>query len=588
MDHDYRNLIMAIALSGLILLGWQAMFPTPEQTPEQAQTTAQTTAPQPSAAQGDVSSAPSAPEVAAPSGLEVPGGPVASIEAPGENSVSQLLGQSERVSIRSRSITGSISLVGGRIDDVVLNNYDVKLHEENNKVRVLSPKGEIGSYFAEYGWVGKGFAPGQLPDINTKWQASRKVLTEKNPVILSWDNGAGLVFKRTISIDADYMFSVSQSVTNNSSNTVSLNPYGLISRWGTPDVTGFFILHEGLLGVLDGTLTELDYSDLVEDGPSKATTTGGWVGITDKYWLAALIPDQKMPVSTRFVHRKDGDIDKYQTDFLGPQIVIQPGASNQSNSRLFAGAKEVVLLDRYSDEEGVARLDLAVDFGWFYFMTKPIFYALNFFHSALGNYGLGILLLTVMIKLAFFPLANKSYKAMAKMRELQPEIKVLQERYKEDKTQLNQQMMALYKKKGANPAAGCLPIMVQIPVFFALYKVLFVTIEMRHAPFYGWVQDLSAPDPTTLFNLFGLIPFTPPDFLMIGVWPLAMGISMWLQQKLNPQPTDPIQAKVFMFLPIFFTFLLAPFPAGLVIYWAWNNTLSILQQWTIMKRMGVK
>ncbi|MCK5546436.1 MAG: membrane protein insertase YidC, partial [Rhodospirillaceae bacterium] len=317
-------------------------------------------------------------------------------------------------------------------------------------------------------------------------------------------------------------------------------------------------------------------------------TTGGWVGITDKYWLAALVPDQKMPVNTRFVHRNDAGIDKYQTDFLGGSVVIQPGGATSSESRLFAGAKEVTLLDRYTDKEDVTRLDLAVDFGWFYFMTKPIFYALNFFHSALGNFGLGILLLTVMIKLVFFPLANKSYRAMAKMRELQPEIKILQARYKEDKTQLNQQMMALYKKKGANPAAGCLPIVVQIPVFFALYKVLFVTIEMRHAPFYGWIQDLSAPDPTTLFNLFGLIPWTPPDFLMIGIWPLAMGISMFLQQKLNPQPTDPIQAKVFMFLPIFFTFLLAPFPAGLVIYWAWNNTLSILQQWTIMKRMGVK
>ena len=581
MDHDYRNLIMAIALSGLILLGWEAMFPTPE-APTEIATTVDT--PTPSTAP---STAPSPTGTPTPSGVEVPGGQP-SLAVSGAGSVDELLSQSKRISISSKRISGSISLNGGRMDDVILNNYNVKLNEEDNKVRVFSPKGQVGSYFAEYGWVGKGFAPNQLPGADTLWQSDDKVLSEGNPVSLTWDNGNGLKFTRTISIDDNYMFSVAQTVENSSGHPVSLNPYALISRWGTPDVTGFFILHEGLLGVLDGTLSEIDYSDLVDDGASQAPTTGGWVGITDKYWLAALVPDQKTTVNTRFVHRQDGEIDKYQADFLGPQTVIQPGSTVSSQSRLFAGAKEVTLLDNYSDNEGVARLDLAVDFGWFYFMTKPIFYALNFFHSALGNFGLGILLLTVMIKLAFFPLANKSYKAMAKMRELQPEIKILQERYKEDKTQLNQQMMALYKKKGANPAAGCLPIIIQIPVFFALYKVLFVTIEMRHAPFYGWVQDLSAPDPTTIFNLFGLIPWAPPELLMIGIWPLLMGISMWLQQKLNPQPTDPIQAKVFMFLPIFFTFILAPFPAGLVIYWAWNNTLSILQQWTIMKRMGVK
>ncbi|MDH5189066.1 MAG: membrane protein insertase YidC [Rhodospirillaceae bacterium] len=579
MDHDYRNLIMAIALSGLILLGWQAMFPTPSAPPQTVSETASPiTAPQPT--DGGVS-VPGAPDVAVPGGSAIP-------NEDKTVSVDNLLNGSARVSINSNNIKGSISLKGGRIDDVVLKNYNVELHEENNKVRVLSPKGQIGSYFAEYGWVGKGFANGELPGADTKWQSDGGVLSETNPVTLSWDNGQGLKFSRTIAVDKDYMFTVTQTVENNSPKPIALNAYALLSRWGTPEVTGYFILHEGLLGVLDDTLTEIDYSDLIDTKISEAPTTGGWVGITDKYWLAAIVPDQKTPVNTRFVHRKDGEIDKYQADFLGPQLVIQPGSSTSSQSRLFAGAKEVILLDRYTDKEGVARFDLAVDFGWFYFMTKPIFYALNFFHSALGNFGLGILLLTVMIKLAFFPLANKSYKAMAKMRELQPEIKVLQERYKEDKTQLNQQMMALYKKKGANPAAGCLPIVVQIPVFFALYKVLFVTIEMRHAPFYGWIHDLSAPDPTTIFNLFGLIPFTPPSFLMIGVWPLLMGISMWAQQKLNPQPTDPIQAKVFMFLPIFFTFLLAPFPAGLVIYWAWNNSLSILQQWTIMKRMGVK
>ncbi|MDH5489825.1 MAG: membrane protein insertase YidC, partial [Rhodospirillaceae bacterium] len=395
MDHDYRNLIMAIALSGLILLGWQAMFPTPDAPPAQtvSQAPAPGTAPQPT--DGGVS-VPGAPEVS------VPGG-VATLEQSKSVSVDKLLGTSERVLIDSNRITGSISLLGGRIDDVVLKNYNVALREEDNKVRVLSPKGQIGSYFAEYGWVGKGFGAGELPGADTKWQSSGGVLSEANPVTLTWDNAKGLKFSRTISIDKDYMFSVTQTVENNSDKAIALNPYALLSRWGTPEVTGYFILHEGLLGVLDDTLTEIDYSDMADSKISEAPTTGGWVGITDKYWLAAIVPDQKTPVNTRFVHRKDGEIDKYQADFLGPQFVIQPGGSTASKSRMFAGAKEVTLLDRYTDKEGITRFDLAVDFGWFYFMTKPIFYALNFFHSALGNFGLGILLLTVIIKLAFFP-----------------------------------------------------------------------------------------------------------------------------------------------------------------------------------------
>ncbi|MDP4795974.1 MAG: membrane protein insertase YidC, partial [Rhodospirillales bacterium] len=356
-----------------------------------------------------------------------------------------------------------------------------------------------------------------------------------------------------------------------------------------PHTTNFYILHEGLLGVVDGKLKEIKYTDLQEEpAGDSAESTGGWVGITDKYWLATLIPNQAEKVQTRFLHRKEGVVDVYQADYLGAPVVIPAGGSGSTKSHMFAGAKEVNLLDNYAEKFGIINFDLAIDFGWFYFLTKPIFLALLWIHALVGNLGVSILLLTVAIKILFFPLANKSYTSMSKMKKLQPQMVKLRERFADDKVKLNQEMMSLYKREKVNPASGCLPILLQIPVFFSLYKVLFVTIEMRQAPFFGWIQDLSAPDPTTIFNLFGLIPFTPPEMLMIGIWPLIMGVSMFIQQRLNPQPADPIQAKIFLFMPIFFTFLLAKFPAGLVIYWAWNNTLSILQQWVIMRRMGIK
>ena len=426
----------------------------------------------------------------------------------------------------------------------------------------------------------------------TLWTASSSTLSPERPVTLSWNNGQGLIFKRTYAIDENYMFTVTQAVENTTGKPVTLHPYALMSRHGTPEVTGFYILHEGLLGVFDETLQEVDYDDMQENNSVQNVTTGGWLGITDKYWLVALVPNQKTPSTTRFTYRNDAGLEKYQADFLGTPVTIAAGASGQSVSHLFTGAKEVTLLDNYETDLGVARFDLAIDFGWFYFLTKPIFYTLIFINEHVGNFGVAILLLTVLIKLLFFPLANKSYVSMSKMKKLQPEMIKLRERYGEDKTKLNQEMMALYKREKANPASGCLPMLVQIPVFFSLYKVLFVTIEMRHAPFFGWIQDLSAPDPTNLFNLFGLIPWDPttilPDAMWIGVWPLFMGITMFLQQKLNPQPADPVQAKIFLFLPIMFTFLLARFPAGLVIYWAWNNLLSIIQQKVIMVKMGVK
>ena len=402
------------------------------------------------------------------------------------------------------------------------------------------------------------------------------------------DNGEGLVFERIFAIDDDYMVTTTQRVRNSGNDSVTLFPYGLVSRSGTPETLGFYILHEGPLGVFDGTLREVDYDDLQEGANVEQRSVGGWIGITDKYWLAALIPDQKQAMTYRFVHSIHNQDDRYQVDYLGTEARLEPSKTLEVTNRLFVGAKEVKLLDAYSDALGIANFDLAVDFGWFYFLTKPFFYAVSWLSIHLGNFGLAILAFTIVVKAVFFPLANKSYKSMAKMRELTPKLTTLREQFGDDKVRLNQEMMALYKSEKVNPAAGCLPIVVQIPVFFALYKVLFVNIEMRHAPFYGWIKDLSVADPTTIFNAFGLIPFTPPDFMLIGAWPVFMGLTMWLQQRLNPQPTDPVQAKIFMFLPLFFTFLLGTFPAGLVIYWTWNNLLSIAQQKLIMYRMGVK
>ena len=388
------------------------------------------------------------------------------------------------------------------------------------------------------------------------------------------------------------MFKVTQRVTNRGERSVALRPYGLISRTDTPDVFGFWILHEGLLGVFGETLKEVDYDDVsdADDGKIAQTSVGGWIGITDKYWLAALIPDQKASIASRFVHTLQDRRDKYQVDTLGDQQIVQPGETIEVSERLFAGAKEVRLLDAYEEDLGIVNFDLAVDFGWFYFLTKPIFYVLEYFNRMIGNFGVAILLLTVLIKIAFFPLANKSYRAMSRLKKLQPEMMKIRDRFKEDRQRQNQEMMALYKKENANPVSGCFPILIQIPVFFALYKVLFVSIEMRHAPFFGWIQDLSAPDPLGILTAFGLIEWSIPEILQIaniGIWPLIMGGTMYLQQKLNPQPADPTQAKIFLMLPIVFTFMLGQFPAGLVIYWAWNNLLSIAQQWIIMRQMGV-
>ena len=407
---------------------------------------------------------------------------------------------------------------------------------------------------------------------------------------LSYDNGKGLKFTRTIALDDKYMFTVDDQVANTGSEAVTLYPYALVSRHETPHVQGFYILHEGLVGVVDdGGLEEISYSKAIENPPTIFKSQHGWLGITDKYWATVVVPEQGKGFKATFSGSTQGEgRDRFQTDYLMDPLTIPAGGTGEAKGQVFAGAKEVNTVDAYAERYGIPKFDLLIDWGWFYFLTKPLFFALDFFYKLVGNFGIAILIVTLCIKLVLFPLANKSYVSMSKMKLLAPEMQRIKERYGDDRARQQQAMMELYKKEKVNPASGCLPILVQIPVFFALYKVLFVTIEMRHAPFFGWIKDLSAPDPTSVFNLFGLIPWDPPSFLMIGIWPLIMGVTMWVQMKLNPAPPDPMQQKIFAWMPVFFTFLLASFPAGLVIYWAWNNLLSVIQQSVIMARQGVE
>nr|HRQ82212.1 membrane protein insertase YidC [Azospirillaceae bacterium] len=493
----------------------------------------------------------------------------------------------QRVRIDTPSLHGSINLVGGRLDDLTLALYRETTDPKSPEIVLFAPANTAQGYYADFGWVAESGGV-KVPGPDARWTAPQgATLKPDQPVTLTWDNGAGLVFERTFAVDKDYMFTVTQRARNASGETVRLIPYGLTARHGTPHTAGYYILHEGPLGVFDGKLDEQKYADLKSKGTVSRQSTGGWIGITDKYWLAALLPDQNQPFTGRFVHSTRGLEDRYQVDVMGAAAEVAPQAATEQTIRLFAGAKQVRLLDAYSDALGVKNFDLAIDFGWFYFLTKPFFYALDFIAAAVGNFGVAILLFTVVVKAVFFPLANKSYVSMSQMKKLGPQIQVIRERFADDKMRQNQELMALYKREKVNPVSGCLPILIQIPVFFALYKVLFVTIEMRHAPFFGWIHDLSAPDPTTIFNLFGLIPWSPPAFLMLGVWPIIMGVTMWAQMKLNPTPPDPIQQKIFGFMPFVFTFMLASFPAGLVIYWAWNNLLSIIQQYVIMRKQGV-
>ena len=564
MNPDTRNLIAAICLSMSVLIGYQILFgePTQQSVRKEQQTVDKNNEP--------------------------------SIDLPKENTtslteVTKKTKNIDRINIINDELQGSISLLGARIDDLVLKKYRKTLDPESDQIRFLKKIDEREPFFIQFGWSSPN--KNKVPNGNTVWKGSKSSLDPNNPVTLTWNNGEGLKFSQIISIDDNYMIKVTQKVKNETNNSVNLYPYGLIRRSGEPKTTDFFVLHEGPLGVFDGSLKEHSYSDLKETGQKgmsiKAEENGGWIGITDKYWMAALIPDQS--TNSNFTFRYVNNSASYQTDFLGKLSKIPANGEIEIISRVFSGAKKLNLLDKYEEDLKIKNFDLAIDFGWFYFLTKPFFYALSWANNILGNFGLAILAITVIVKIIFFPLANKSYKSMARMRVLTPQLQQLRERFGNDRQKMNMEMMALYKREKVNPAAGCLPILVQIPVFFALYKVLFVSIEMRQAPFFGWIKDLSALDPTSIFNFFGLLPYSTdflPDFLNLGIWPLLMGATMVLQQRLNPKPPDPVQAQIFAWMPVVFTFLLATFPAGLVIYWTWNNLLSIAQQWIITRKIN--
>jgi YidC/Oxa1 family membrane protein insertase len=486
--------------------------------------------------------------------------------------------KNNRVIINNNNLHGSILLQGAIFDDLTLANYFTQLNSKKEVV-LFSPASTTERYFADFGWINKDNSPIILPSPNTLWQANSSTLTPSEPLILTWQNGQGLDFIITISIDDQYMFDIKQEVINNTSNTLKLASYGRISRFFTPQKQANFILHEGPIGDFNGILEEFSYQKIAKDQQKNFSNsaTGSWFGIADKYWLSTIIPSSNISYQASFIHQINNQQNQYLTTFTSDTLEIMPNSKIDVNHHLFAGAKTVKLLDSYKNKFNLKLFDRAIDFGWFYFLTKPFFFIIDFLYKLLGNFGLAILAMTVLVKLALFPLANKSYLAMARIRKLQPKIEALRKKTT-DKIALNREIMELYKKEKINPASGCLPIFIQIPIFFALYKVFFVTLDMRHATFYGWIHDLSAPDPTSIFNLFGLLPFTVSGFFTIGVWPILMGITMFLQQKVSPTTTDPIQAKVLKLMPFILTVLLASFPSGLVIYWTWSNTLSILQQ----------
>ena len=487
----------------------------------------------------------------------------------------------KRVQFKANRIEGSINLFGATIDDIILSDY-FRTIEKKEKVRVLNKESSNSPYFLRMGWASTDKSL-ELPNKDSLWTASKQNFKNEK-IKLEWSNAKGLKIKREISFDQNFMITITDEVINGTSETIDLTNFSYLRRKNYEPENKFFILHEGPLGVFNDTLKEVSYDELQENKEIVESTKNGWIGYTDHYWQVAIFPDTNESFKARFktLNNRRNSI---QIDFINDNVKsVEPNQNLITKSYIFAGAKEVPLIDNYIEELNVNKLDLSVDFGWFYFLTKPLFYALNFLSTKFQNFGIGIIILTIFIRIILFPLANKSFKSMNSMRILTPEIQRVRERYKDDKQKMNQEMFALYREKKINPAAGCLPILIQIPIFFALYKVLFVSIEMRHAPFFGWIKDLSAPDPTSLFNLFGLIPWDPPLFLTIGIWPLLMGLTMFLQQKINPPPPDPIQAKIFMMLPFIFTFLLATFPSGMVVYWTVNNVLSIGQQYILLKK----
>jgi len=581
-----RNFFITIALSVLILTLWQVFYMNPriEAQREAARIEAERVEAEKKAAQP---AAPGTGGAQAPVQPAVPGLP--GTDGATDAGRDQALAAAQRVKIDTPSLTGTISLTGARLDDLRLKHYRLTVDPGSPTIELLNPSTLPNGYYAELGFVGSD-ATGSVPGPDTVWTLETgTTLTPTTPVTLAYVNDKGLTFKRTISVDADYMFTVSDTVSNAGSAPVSLSSYGRVTRFDKPTHASAYVLHEGLIGVTgEEGLQEISYSTVEEDKqvvPGKSSD--GWLGITDKYWAVALIPSGAQPFQPRFGYFGDSR-PRYQSDFMTDPINVAPGQSATIEAEVFAGAKEVNQITAYEKDRQIRQFDLLIDWGWFYFITKPMFWLIDTLYKLLGNFGLSILATTVIVKAFFFPLANKSYKSMANMKMVQPKMLEIREKYADDKMKQQQAMMELYKTEKINPLAGCWPVLIQIPVFFALYKVLYITIEMRHAPFFGWIRDLAAPDPTSLFNLFGLLPFAVPEYLHIGVWPLLMGVTMFLQMRMNPTPPDPTQAMIFTWMPVIFTFMLASFPVGLVIYWAWNNLLSIIQQGMIMKRQGAK
>ena len=556
---DNKNVFVAIALSMSVLLFWGAFFETPKK-----QTSIQN--------QEKISDVEN--EITPSINQKIQKKSLSRQDA---------LSESDRVLIKNKNVEGSISLKGGILDDLSFINYKKELNDDQ-RVVFLNPKEIEDGYFVETGWTSIKNEV-KVPALDTQWKVKgNKLLSPGNPVVLEWNNNEGLIFKKIISLDEKFLFKINQEVQNNSSKNYQLFPYAQITRNKKPDdVQGFYILHEGFIGVFDGDLKEDGYED-IKDKKISREANNGWLGITDKYWMTAVVPPKDSSFKSSFLYK-----DSFKANYILNDPVVLTASSKASNEiRLFAAAKEVDTVDGYAASEEIEKFDLVIDWGWFYFFTKPLFFVIDYLFKFSGNFGIAIVLITLAIRVIFFPLANYSFRSMAKMKALQPELTRLKELHKEDKVKLQQEMMALYRKEKINPASGCLPILIQIPFFFAIYKMLFISLEMRHQPFFGWIQDLSAKDPTTIFNLFGLIPWDPPGFLIIGIWPILMGLTMYLQQKLNPAPPDPIQAKIFAFFPLFLTIILAPFPSGLVVYWTVNNILTIAQQWVIMKKTKVK
>ena len=561
---ENRNVIIAVILSTAILIGWSMYFENTDEAQRkrleiQGKTETQTNIQKPETPQ------------------TVKANPTKAI------SRSDALKESDRVFIENSNLSGSISLRGALIDDIILKNYRETLDKSSKPIVVLSPKKSEDGYFVESGWATTK-SDVKVPDNNSVWQIREgKKLTPASPVTLEWNNREGVVFSKKIELDDKYLFKITETIRNEKSKTIELFHYSQITKNTKPNTENFYILHEGLIGVVDKNLKEETYSTIEKEKKTYAGKSG-WFGITDKYWMSAIIPESGKSFKAEYSFANS-----YKANFIiSEPTIANPQKSTSNTLKIFIGAKEVYPIDNYTDKEKIDRFDLSIDWGWFYFITKPLFFVIDYIFKIVGNFGLAIIILTLIVRILFFPLNNYSFKSMAKMKVLQPETLRLKELYKDDVKRTQQEMMALYKREKVNPLSGCLPILIQIPLFFAVYKMLFVTLEMRHAPFFGWIKDLSAADPTTIFNLFGLIPWNPPSFLMIGVWPILMGITMYFQMKLNPTPPDPIQAKIFAFFPLIMTVMLATFPSGLVVYWTVSNVLTMAQQYYIMKKTTVK